>query len=67
MVETITEILDDLDSASSPSDMNLPGYRLHQLSGNMAGFWSVRVTGNWRIVFSFDGANVRDVRLIDYH
>ena len=67
MIETIEEILDDLDSASSPRDMNQPGYRLHQLSGDMAGLWSVRVTGNWRIVFRFDGSDVRDVRLIDYH
>ncbi len=67
MIETIEEILDDLDSASSPEDMNQPGYRLHQLSGDMAGFWSVRVTRNWRIVFRFDGPDVRDVRLIDYH
>ncbi|MCY4619610.1 MAG: type II toxin-antitoxin system RelE/ParE family toxin [Chloroflexi bacterium] len=67
MLDAIEEILDDLDHAVSPRDMNRPGYRLHQLSGDMAGLWSVRVTGNWRIVFRFDGPDVRDVRLIDYH
>ncbi len=47
--------------------MDLPGYRLHPLKGDLAGYWSVSVSGNWRIVFRFDGANVRDVDLVDYH
>ena len=47
--------------------MAKPSYRLHQLRGDLAGFWSVRVSGNWRVIFRFDGGNIRDVRLIDYH
>ena len=46
--------------------MDLPGFRLHPLKGDLAGLWSVSVSGNWRIVFRFDGADVRDVDLIDY-
>jgi proteic killer suppression protein len=47
--------------------MDLPGLRLHPLKGNLVGYWSVSVSGNWRIVFRFDGVNVRDVDLVDYH
>ena len=45
----------------------MPGYRLHQLKGSLQGFWSIRITGNWRIVFRFDGDDVYDVDLVDYH
>lgn len=63
----IERILARLDEASAPNDMDLPGYRLHPLKGDLAGLWSVSVSGNWRIVFRFAGADVRDLDLIDYH
>ena len=66
-VDKVERILARLDVAAQPSDMDLPGYRLHQLRGDMAGLWSVRVSGNWRIVFRFEGSDVRDVDFIDYH
>ena len=44
-----------------------PGYRLHPLKGNMEGFWSIRVSANWRIVFRMEGVHVYDVDLLDYH
>ena len=47
--------------------MNRPGYRLHALKGNQRGLWSVRVSGNWRIVFRFLDGEAVDVNLIDYH
>ena len=47
--------------------MNLPGFQLHPLRGNLAGFWAVSVSGNWRIIFRFEAGNVRDVDLVDYH
>jgi len=47
--------------------MNLPGYRLHPLKGDLAGFWSVTVRANWRIVFRFVDGDARDVDLVDYH
>ena len=56
-----------LDEASEPEDMNLPGFRLHMLRRDFAGYWAVSVSGNWRIVFRFDGRDVRDVNFIDYH
>lgn len=47
--------------------MDLPGFGLHPLKGNRAGYWSVRISRNWRIIFCFKGQDVRDVDLIDYH
>ena len=47
--------------------MDLPGFRLHPLKGNLADFWAVTVSGNWRIVFRFEGAHASDVDLVDYH
>ena len=47
--------------------MDLPGYRLHRLSGSLEGFWSVTVSRNWRLIFRFDAGNPCDVDLIDYH
>jgi toxin HigB-1 len=65
--DKIERILARLDEASVPKDMDLPGYRLHPLKGDLAGLWSVSVSGNWRIVFRFENADVRDLDLIDYH
>ena len=56
-------ILDRLDASVTPRDMNLPGYRLHQLAGDEEGVWSVWVNGNWRVTFRFEGENVA---LVDY-
>ena len=47
--------------------MALPGFGLHPLKGGLAGYWAVRVSANWRIVFRFEDGNVTDVDLIDYH
>ena len=66
-VPKITVILARLDRAAKPSDMDMPGLKLHPLKGSLAGFWSVTVRANWRIVFRFDGIDVTDVDLVDYH
>lgn len=66
-VEKIELILADLDAAGSIEHMRRPGYRLHQLSGDLKGFHAVDVSGNWRIVFRFDGRDAFDVDLVDYH
>ena len=66
-VERIEEILSRLDAASGARDLNTPGYRLHSLKGDMQGFWSIRVTANWRIVFRFEEGDACDVDLTDYH
>ena len=65
--DKIGRILAQLKRSSRPSDMDLPSFRLHPLKGDMAGFWSVTIQANWRIVFRFEEENVTDVDLIDYH
>lgn len=67
LVPRIERILARLDEAAEPRHMNLPGFRLHPLKGQLAGYWSVSVSGNWRIVFRFAGGNADDVDLVDYH
>ena len=67
MLERISDLLDDLDSAQHPGHMNLPGLRLHQLAGNRRGTWSVRVSANWRLTFRFIDGEAVDVNLEDYH
>jgi proteic killer suppression protein len=56
-----------LNSSASPEDMDLPGYKLHPLKGARKGEWAVWVSGNWRLVFAFDGADAVHVDLVDYH
>ena len=56
-----------LDVAQRIQDMDIRGYRLHPLKGNLKGFWSVSVSGNWRLIFRFEDGNAFDVDLLDYH
>ena len=65
--EKIARILDRLDASVSPTDMNLPGYRLHALKGQDAGTWAVSVDANWRITFRFEGQDAFAVNYQDYH
>jgi len=60
-------ILARLDASSEPADMNLPGLGLHPLKGSLKDFWSVLVSGNWRVIFRFENGNVMDVDYLDYH
>ncbi len=65
--DKIERILARLEEASEVGNMDLPGFRLHPLKGDLADFWSVTVSGKWRIVFRFEGGHASDVDLIDYH
>jgi proteic killer suppression protein len=67
LVDKVRRILTLLDAAKNQQAMNLPGYRLHSLKGDLKGFWSVTVKANWRITFRFDGEDATDVDLVDYH
>ena len=60
-------LLTTLDSAKRPDDMNAPGWKLHSLTGNLAGHYSVTVNGNWRMTFAFDGETAELVDYLDYH
>lgn len=56
-----------LAEAGSASDMNIPGWKLHPLSGDMVGHYSVWVNANWRVTFTFEGTDAVLVDYQDYH
>jgi toxin HigB-1 len=66
-VVKIENILAVLNRARRPSDMDLPGFGLHPLKGDLKDFWSVTVRANWRIIFRFEDGEVYDVDMLDYH
>ncbi len=63
----VERVLSALDAAGSPQELDLPGFRLHPLKGDLEGFWSVTVSGNWRVIFRFEDGDAFDVDLLDYH
>jgi proteic killer suppression protein len=65
--DRIVRLLRRLDAATSPDEMNAPGLFFHALAGDQNGRFSVRVSGNWRLTFAFDGDDAVDVDLEDYH
>ena len=68
LVEKLSDVLLAIDEAEYPQDVGLfPGWRLHQLKGDLKGFWSVSVSGNWRVIFRFEKGDAFDVDLVDYH
>jgi proteic killer suppression protein len=63
----LRRLLASLATATSPMNMNIAGYQLHPLMDERKGEWAVSVSGNWRLVFRFEGENATDVDLVDYH
>jgi toxin HigB-1 len=63
----LRNILARLSAARVVADMDLPGFRLHALKGEMKGFWAVTVRANWRVVFRFEDGYAEDVDYVDYH
>jgi proteic killer suppression protein len=63
----LRNILARLSAARAVADMDLPGFRLHALKGEMKGFWAVTVRANWRVVFRFEDGYAEDVDYVDYH
>ncbi len=64
----LRRVLTALQAASVVGDMALyPGWRLHPLKGDRAGFWSITITGNLRLVFRFENGDAFDLNLVDYH
>lgn len=66
-VAKIRLILTRLDAAKTPEELNVPGYGLHQLKGDLKDFWSVKVDKNYRIIFKLLNEHAQDVDYIDYH
>lgn len=67
LVERLTVRLDYLNAATTLADLDLPGYKLHQLKGDRKGTWSIHVSGNWRLTFTFSDGDAFEVNLEDYH
>ncbi len=66
-VSKLRDILARLDAARAVADMDLPGFRLHPLKGELKGFYAVVVRANWRVVFRFEDGGADDVDDVDYH
>jgi len=66
-VGRVADVLAHLDRACRPSDLDLPGYRLHPLKGDLKGLWSITISSNWRIVFRLEDGDAFEVDLVDYH
>ena len=65
--DKIARMLARLDAATQPQQLDVPGFRLHALRGDLAGYWSITVRANWRIIFRFEQGDATDVDLVDYH
>jgi len=63
----LRRILSLLGAATKAEDINLPGFRLHPLTGKQEGFYSVWINGNWRVIFRFTGEDVELIDYLDYH
>jgi toxin HigB-1 len=66
-VEKIETILGLLNVAQQIEDVDVHSFRLHPLTGNLKGFWSMTVRANWRIIFRFENGSAFEVDLVDYH
>ena len=65
--QRLADLLDRLNASRAVKDMNFPGSGLHQLKGKLRGYWSVKVSGNWRVIFQFKGGDAFNVDYVDYH
>ena len=65
--DKLENILFMLDTALTIEAVDVPGFRLHPLKGDLKGFWSITVRANWRVIFRFENGQALDVDLVDYH
>jgi proteic killer suppression protein len=63
----LTRILTALDRSSGPEGLGLPGFRLHPLSGGLKDYFSISVSGNWRVTFRFEDGHAVEIDYLDYH
>ena len=66
-VKKLRLLLANLNAATNIENMNLPGLNLQKLQGNMKDFWSIKINGNWRLVFRFNNGDADEVDYLDYH
>jgi proteic killer suppression protein len=63
----LQRMLDMLERARRPEAMNAPGLGFHRLKGSRSDTYSVSISGNWRLTFTWDGEGAADVNIEDYH
>jgi len=66
-IAKLRDILVRLEASAEAQDMDLPGFRVHRLTGNYRGHWAVVVRANWRVIFRFEAGDAVDVDYLDYH
>lgn len=59
--------MDAINQADAPEQLNFPGFDLHELKGERAGTWTMKVNKNWRLTLRFESSNAVDLDLEDYH
>ena len=67
LVAKVERILARLNASATPDDMNVPGFGLHPMAGDLKGYWAVVVSRNWRVIFRFENGTACDVDFLDYH
>ena len=70
MVDKLHKLLFAIEAADTIDQLGrFPGWKLHPLKGDLRGFWSLTVTGNWRVIFRYDETTntASEIDLIDYH
>ena len=60
-------ILAALEIAENSDELDLPAFSLHELKGDLKGYWSIKVNGNWRVIFRFTSNDVELLDYLDYH
>ena len=65
--QKLADVLDSLNASCAVKDMNFPGSGLHQLKGKLRGYWSVKISGSWLVIFLFKNGDAFDVDYVDYH
>ncbi|AXA58489.1 type II toxin-antitoxin system RelE/ParE family toxin [Pseudomonas thivervalensis] len=63
----LARMLQFMERAQVANDLDIPGWRLHPLKGELDGYWSLGVSGNWRVIFRFIGSDIELVDYLDYH
>jgi proteic killer suppression protein len=66
-VRKLKQILAVMQAAQQIEALNVPTFRLHALTGDLKGFWSITVRASWRVIFRFEDGAAFDIDLLDYH
>lgn len=67
-IARLKRLISALGAAENVEELStIPGWRLHALKGDRKGYWSLSVSGNWRLIFTWSNGRADGVDLVDYH